>query len=81
MLTALARMLVTDFESALAKHVIKGGSFLCSETYCSRYRPAAREAQSPDTGTSHIGLRLAVPITAPATAVTKALTTALPLRG
>ena len=45
-------MLVTDFESALAKHVIKGGSFLCSETYCSRYRPAAREAQSPDTGTS-----------------------------
>jgi formylglycine-generating enzyme len=40
------------------KHVIKGGSFLCAKNYCSRYRPSAREAQSPDTGTSHIGFRL-----------------------
>ena len=46
-------------DPGVAKHVIKGGSFLCSENYCSRYRPAAREAQSPDTGTSHIGFRLA----------------------
>jgi formylglycine-generating enzyme required for sulfatase activity len=45
-------------EPGVAKHVIKGGSFLCSPQYCSRYRPAAREAQSPDTGTSHIGFRL-----------------------
>lgn len=49
-------------EPGVAKHVIKGGSFLCSPTYCSRYRPAAREAQSPDTGTSHIGFRLASPL-------------------
>ena len=48
-------------DPGVAKHVIKGGSFLCSENYCSRYRPAAREAQSPDTGTSHIGFRLATP--------------------
>lgn len=53
-------------DPGVAKHVIKGGSFLCSPTYCSRYRPAAREAQSPDTGTSHLGFRLAAPITAPA---------------
>ncbi|EDY38422.1 conserved domain protein [Cyanobium sp. PCC 7001] len=46
-------------EPGVAKHVIKGGSFLCSPSYCSRYRPAAREAESPDTGTSHIGIRLA----------------------
>jgi formylglycine-generating enzyme required for sulfatase activity len=46
-------------EPGVAKHVIKGGSFLCSPSYCSRYRPAAREAESPDTGTSHIGFRLA----------------------
>ena len=46
-------------DPGVAKHVIKGGSFLCSANYCSRYRPAAREAQSPDTGTSHIGFRLA----------------------
>ena len=45
-------------EPGVAKHVIKGGSYLCAPNYCSRYRPAAREAQSPDIGTSHIGLRL-----------------------
>jgi formylglycine-generating enzyme required for sulfatase activity len=45
-------------EPGLAKHVVKGGSYLCAPNYCSRYRPAARSAQSPDTGTSHIGFRL-----------------------
>lgn len=45
-------------EPNVAKHVLKGGSFLCARNYCSRYRPAAREAQSPDTGMSHIGFRL-----------------------
>ncbi|WP_369795484.1 formylglycine-generating enzyme family protein [Synechococcus sp. GFB01] len=49
-------------DPGVAKHVIKGGSFLCSPDYCSRYRPAAREAQSPDTGTSHIGFRLMTPL-------------------
>lgn len=42
----------------IALHVIKGGSYLCAPNYCSRYRPAARESQSPDTGTTHIGFRL-----------------------
>ncbi|WP_413173721.1 formylglycine-generating enzyme family protein [Anabaena azotica] len=41
-----------------ALHVIKGGSYLCAPNYCSRYRPAARESESPDTGTTHIGFRL-----------------------
>ncbi len=41
-----------------APHVIKGGSYLCAPNYCSRYRPAARESESPDTGTTHIGFRL-----------------------
>jgi len=45
-------------DPGVAKHVIKGSLFLCSANYCSRYRPAARGAQSPDTGTSHIGFRL-----------------------
>ena len=45
-------------DPGIAKQVIKGGSFLCARNYCSRYRPSAREAQSPDTGTSHIGFRL-----------------------
>jgi len=39
-------------------HVIKGGSYLCAPNYCSRFRPAARESEAPDTGTTHIGFRL-----------------------
>ncbi|MFL0647208.1 formylglycine-generating enzyme family protein [Cylindrospermopsis raciborskii UAM/DH-BiRr] len=42
----------------MALYVIKGGSYLCAPNYCSRYRPAARESQSPDTGANHIGFRL-----------------------
>jgi len=41
-----------------AKRVIKGGSFLCNIKYCESYRPSARRAHAPDTGTSHIGFRL-----------------------
>lgn len=37
--------------------VVKGGSHLCAPNYCLRYRPAARQGQTPDTSTSHIGLR------------------------
>ena len=37
--------------------VIKGGSFLCADSYCLRYRPAARRPQMVDTGMSHIGFR------------------------
>jgi formylglycine-generating enzyme required for sulfatase activity len=39
------------------RKVIKGGSFLCADTYCQRYRPAARRPQMVDTGMSHIGIR------------------------
>ncbi len=39
------------------RKVIKGGSFLCADTYCQRYRPAARRPQMVDTGMSHIGFR------------------------
>jgi formylglycine-generating enzyme required for sulfatase activity len=35
----------------------RGGSFLCSEGYCWRYRPSARQGCSPDTGMSHVGFR------------------------
>ncbi|WP_225867323.1 formylglycine-generating enzyme family protein [Cyanobium sp. NIES-981] len=52
-------------DPGVAKHVIKGGSFLCSPAYCSRYRPSAREAESPDTGTNHLGFRLVASLTAP----------------
>ncbi len=41
------------------RRVIKGGSFLCADSYCMRYRPAARRPQPIDTGMSHIGFRCA----------------------
>ena len=40
-----------------ARRSQRGGSFLCSDTYCSRYRPAARQGCAPDTGMSHLGFR------------------------
>jgi formylglycine-generating enzyme len=40
-----------------ASNVIKGGSHLCAPNYCLRYRPAARQAETVDTSTSHIGFR------------------------
>jgi formylglycine-generating enzyme len=42
---------------AVPRRVIKGGSFLCADSYCMRYRPAARRPQPVDTGMSHIGFR------------------------
>ncbi|KMO77381.1 Serine/threonine-protein kinase pkn1 [Mycolicibacterium obuense] len=39
------------------RKVVKGGSFLCADSYCMRYRPAARRPQPVDTGMSHIGFR------------------------
>ncbi len=39
------------------RKVVKGGSFLCADNYCLRYRPAARRPQPVDTGMSHIGFR------------------------
>lgn len=37
----------------------RGGSFLCNDSYCSRYRPSARHGCTPDTGMSHVGFRCA----------------------
>ena len=45
-------------EPNTAKRITRGGSFLCSELYCTGYRPAARMKTSPDTGLSHTGFRL-----------------------
>jgi formylglycine-generating enzyme required for sulfatase activity len=39
--------------------VVKGGSHLCAQNYCQRYRPAARHPQDTDSPTSHIGFRCA----------------------
>ncbi|MBJ7460503.1 MAG: formylglycine-generating enzyme family protein [Ilumatobacteraceae bacterium] len=39
--------------------VLKGGSHLCAENYCSRYRPSARIPQPEYSSASHIGFRVA----------------------
>jgi formylglycine-generating enzyme required for sulfatase activity len=44
----------------LRRLVIKGGSHLCAPSYCLRYRPAARQAQTVDSSTSHLGFRCIV---------------------
>ena len=37
--------------------VIRGGSFLCNDSYCASYRPSARMAAAPDSGIGHTGFR------------------------
>ncbi len=39
------------------KKVVRGGSFLCNDDYCSGYRVARRMKNTPDTGMSHLGFR------------------------
>ncbi|MFM0339578.1 formylglycine-generating enzyme family protein [Paraburkholderia fungorum] len=42
------------------KRVTRGGSFLCSDVYCSSYRTSARRGTDPMNSMSHIGFRLAM---------------------
>ncbi len=44
-------------EPASPKRVIRGGSFLCNERYCTGYRVSARMKTSPDTSLMHLGFR------------------------
>ncbi len=37
---------------------IKGGSYLCADNFCRRFRPAARQPQEADFSASHIGFRI-----------------------
>ncbi len=40
-----------------SQKIIRGGSFLCNDSYCAGYRIAARMKSSPDTGLEHTGFR------------------------
>jgi formylglycine-generating enzyme required for sulfatase activity len=44
----------------IPRRVVKGGSHLCAPNYCLRYRPAARQGESVETSTGHIGFRCVV---------------------
>lgn len=37
--------------------VMKGGSYLCHQSYCNRYRVAARTSNTPDSATTNISFR------------------------
>jgi formylglycine-generating enzyme required for sulfatase activity len=42
------------------KRVVRGGSFLCTDQYCSGFRVAARMKTSWDTSLEHTGFRCVV---------------------
>jgi formylglycine-generating enzyme len=45
--------------SAGSGRVMRGGSHLCHSSYCSRYRLAARYANTPDSSAGNVGFRVA----------------------
>lgn len=46
-------------EPGVAKRVLRGGSYLCSDVYCLGYLPASRMKSTPDTALQHTGFRTA----------------------
>ena len=47
-------------EPGQPKRVQRGGSFLCSDQYCTRYLLGTRGKGAPDTGSNHLGFRCVV---------------------
>ena len=47
------------FTGATGRRSMRGGSFLCHDSYCNRYRVAARSSNTPDSSSSNLGFRLA----------------------
>lgn len=46
--------------SAGTNRVMRGGSYLCHESYCWRYRVDARSSNGPDSSTGNLGVRIAI---------------------
>ncbi len=44
---------------ATGRRSIRGGSFLCHDSYCNRYRVAARSSNTPESASSNLGFRVA----------------------
>ncbi len=44
-------------QPTMPQKTIRGGSFLCNDSYCSGYRAAARMKSSPDSALEHTGFR------------------------
>ena len=39
--------------------VMRGGSYLCHDSYCRRYRVDARSSNTPDSSSGNVGFRIA----------------------
>ena len=48
---------VDPSEPGVPKRVTRGGSYLCSDRYCSRYLVGSRGKSEPSTGSSNVGFR------------------------
>ncbi len=48
-------------EPGIPKRVQKGGSFLCSDEYCTRYLVGSRGKGAVDSGSSNVGFRCVKP--------------------
>ena len=47
------------FDAAGTRRAMRGGSFLCHDSYCNRYRVAARSSNTPQSSAGNIGFRVA----------------------
>jgi formylglycine-generating enzyme len=45
-------------ETEATQAVVKGGSHLCTDSFCGRFRPEALQLQDVDFSTNHIGFRV-----------------------
>jgi len=46
------------FQQGSGRRAMRGGSFLCHDSYCNRYRVAARSSNTPESCASNIGFRV-----------------------
>ena len=49
-------------ERGVSKRVMRGGSYLCTDQYCSRYMVGTRGKGEASTGTNHLGFRCVKPV-------------------
>ena len=53
-------------EPGVPKRVMRGGSFLCTDQYCSRYMVGTRGKGEASSGVNHLGFRCIKPVAASA---------------
>ncbi|GAA2341411.1 formylglycine-generating enzyme family protein [Saccharopolyspora halophila] len=50
------------FAEDVEARAMRGGSYLCHDSYCNRYRVAARSANTPDSSSGNLGFRCAADV-------------------